>query len=372
MNLSEKIIAYAGEIGIEVTGIIDSNPLADLKTFLEEQQAQDFYTPFVKSPVSERVNPGLSLPGCKTVICLALPYYLPAGPATANNGPYGQVARIARFRDYHLLLRDKAQQIISFLSGISSRSFRHLISIDDGPLAERAFAGKTRGINGANTFFISKKYGSWVALGLIMLDIPLPLWPDPPANSERCLNCGLCRDNCPTGALSSPYRLNARKCLSFISQAKGIVSDRYREALGTRLYGCDTCQEVCPLNKDAAVSPVKEVANPVLPDNIPLIPLLNINKKVFSDTIGNTSAGWRGHQTLLRNAVIALGNSNNSAAVTPLADFIYNDPRPLIRLHAAWSLGKLDGTEAKQALEKSLRHENDEQVRLEINSALGK
>ncbi len=369
MNLIDEIIGYSIQIGIEITGITGAGPLTGLKPFLAERVRKGLRSPFENSSVSARIDPRLALPGCRSIICLALPYFTPSVPPRANGGPSGKVARMARCKDYHLLLESKANLLIEFLGRLYPRSFNYQILADKGPLMERAFAYQTDGIIGENTFFISPKYGSWVTLGLILLDISLPAWPRT-TRSKECLKCGRCREACPTGALYAPYRLNPWHCLSYITQAGGVIPPSFRKPLGSRIYGCDTCQEVCPLNKDISPSPLEEISAAIFDDHMPLIPLLDIDRREFSHTFGRTAAGWRGIDLIRRNVVVALGNSRDHRILKPLIDVFIDDPRPLIRLHAAWSIGQLGGSEAGQVLAYGFKHEPDEQVRKEIHSIL--
>ncbi|NLI70966.1 MAG: tRNA epoxyqueuosine(34) reductase QueG [Firmicutes bacterium] len=370
MSPVNDLIDYSNQIGIEITGIIEALPLAGLKSFLATRARTGLRSPFENSSLSARIDPRLLLPGCQSIICLALPYFIESSaPRSDNEGPCGKVARIARFRDYHEIAKNKARLLVNFMGRLFPRSFQYRLLVDREPLMERAFAYQTDGIIGENTFFISHRYGSWVILGLILLDIPLPAWP-PTTRSRSCLECGRCRKACPTGALYAPYLLDPRRCLSYVTQARGVVPLSFRESLGSRIYGCDTCQEVCPLNKEIPPSPLKEISAAVFDDHTPLIPLLGIDRREFSRTFGQTAAGWRGIDLIRRNAIIALGNSRDHRGLKPLSDVFTRDPQPLIRLHAAWSIGQLGGPEAERILSRGLERETDQRVQEEIRSAL--
>ncbi len=370
MSPVKDLIGYSTRIGIEITGIIEALPLAGLKPFLIERTRTGLRTPFESSSLSARIDPRLVLPGCRSIICLALPYFMASTPPRSDDeGPYGKVARMARFRDYHEIARNKARLLVDFMGRLFPRSFQYRLLVDKEPLMERAFAYQTDGMIGENTFFISHRYGSWVILGLILLDIPLPAWP-PTARSGECLGCGRCSKACPTGALYAPYLLDPRRCLSYITQARGIIPLSFRESLGSRIYGCDTCQEVCPLNSEKSPSPLKEISAAVFDDHTPLIPLLNIDRREFSRTFGQTAAGWRGIDLIRRNVIIALGNSRDQRGLKPLSEIFTRDPQPLIRLHAAWSIGQLESPESERILSRGLEQEPDRRVQEEIRSVL--
>ncbi len=368
MKLSERIKDYASQIGLANVGIIDARPLDTLKPFLKNRVQQGLVSPFEESNIARRIDPRLSLPGCMSIICLSIPYLTPP-KVIKEEGPWGQVARIARGEDYHVNLQDKARQILDFVKKTYPHSFDSLVLIDKGPLLERAFFRKAGGSTGENTTSFSPYFGSWIALGLILLTInlePLPLTPSPP----DCLHCGACRKACPTGALFEPYQINAWQCLSYLTQSKGIISPAFREKLGARIYGCDTCQEVCPLNKDLKMPAPHHLPQPVLPEKIPLIPFLEMNKKELLQIFAPSSAGWRGHKALRRNMLIALGNSNDNKSLEPLSKIINEEPSSELRIHAAWSLGQLEDPRARKILVKRLGRETDEMVQKEIITAL--
>ena len=391
MNISEKIISYAADIGLSPVGIIDAEPLNNLKPWLENQRQDGLTPPFLHTSIQARIDPQLTLPGCQSIICLAIPYLgnwrveeadmglenpkdHPLLQSTGLNGKEeelcGEIARIACGQDYHRVFAAKAHQLINFMNEASSSFFNYLVLSDTNPLLERAFFEKAGAVRGANTTIISSAYGSWIALGLILVDFPLKNIPFEQTPSFRCLNCGRCLKACPTGALHAPFQINPWRCLSFITQNKGIIPPSYRELMGCRIYGCDTCQEVCPQNQGQPFSPIQEFNPSVLPPTLPLKSLATINKKDYYLTIGQTAAGWRGRQTLRRNAIVALGNSKQPEAADLLNQLIQTDPSPLIRMHTAWALGQLNTTEARRILAARLSTENSKQVNQEIRAAL--
>lgn len=373
MNLSETLRQFASEKGIEYLGIIDAEPLYDFESYLEECRQKKIDPPFVQNTISQRINPRLSLPECQSIVCLVLPY-LPDYNKIAEaepEEPVGLLSKIAQVRDYHQVMFQKSSQIVEYLQEITSFTFNYLIHVDTGPLLERGFLQKAGIITGENTTLITPKYGSWVVAGLILLDIQLPSLSLEQTYSETCHNCGRCRQACPTGALLAPYQLNPWQCLSYISQMKGIIPRQYRNLLGNRLYGCDTCQEVCPLNHNIKPSGVPEFTTPVIPPNLQLPTLSQIDKKEFSRLIKPTAAGWVGRQTLRRNAIVAMGNSNSETTLPYLREILYNDQSYLIRNHAAWALGQFRGLpEVREYLQRALLLEKDPRVIEEIKYSL--
>ncbi len=379
----DRIQTLAREAGLDLAGVARVEPPAGLKEKLRARQRENRITPFEVQSIEQRLNPDRALTGCRSMIVIALSYLTAADPEPWGQGPRGMVAHCARGLDYHLLLKERAGKMIEFLRREFPATTRFRFLCDSSPLVERAVA-RQAGIGwiGENCTLTTPAHGSFVALGTILLDRELePATPEP----ENCRHCGRCRAACPTGALLEPYRLDPFRCLSYLTQAAGIVPAAYRPLLGTRLYGCDRCQEVCPHNRAgrnlpqnasakiaARDCPAPVLSFPFFPASTPLLPLLQISRKEFEHTIGYTAAGWRGKTVIQRNAVIALGNSGHCESVPDLARVLREDPRPVIRLHAAWSLGALGGNRARYYLEHCLRYEQDPAVLGEARGALEK
>ncbi len=369
MDLSKNILDYSKQLGLEVAGIIDAKPLYELRTHLENRIQGGLASPFENKSIEKRINPHQSLAGCQSIICFALSHLAASKSPPVNNEPYGKIAEFARGKDYHSVLQEKASQLINYIEKLYPSPFNFFISVDTSPLVERAFLHKAGGELGENTTFLSPFSGSRVSLGMILTDIPLSHHKITPP-SPLCLKCGLCRESCPTGALFAPFQIDARRCLSLITQSKGIIPRVFRKSLGVRLYGCDTCQNVCPFNRKIDKYLLKNLPPPILPDELPLITCSNMSKENFKKIFGRTAINWRGRQILRRNAIVAMGNSKNINVIKPLNNLLQNDPSPIIRLHSAWSLGQYGEIEARQALESCFPRENNVEVRQEIITSL--
>lgn len=371
MALSQlNVKDLAASIGISPVGVAGLQPWPGLRARLEKRQTEGRISPFEEQNLSRRLRPQLLLPDCRSIIVLGMPY--PATRATPDpaEGPRGEISRCAQGLDYHLLLNKKAEDLAELISRDSSAPVNYRILSDRSPLVERDLACRAGlGWIGQNCALVSPNYGSYMALGTIL--ISLALEPDKAIPSE-CLLCGRCRQACPTGALIEPHILDPQRCLSYRTQASGVVETAVRPLFGSRLYGCDLCQEVCPCNYTA----VRQEANPgneydaFFPARPLLLPLLEMTQKQFAASFGCTAAGWRGKTTIQRNVVIALGNSGDAKSVPALARILKSDPRPLLRLHAAWALGRIGNPRARYYLEASLRHETDPLVREESRQAL--
>jgi len=241
------------------------------------------------------------------------------------------------------------------------------VQVDNGPLLEREAAFLAGlGYYGYNCSLIVPGWGSWVALGLIVTDLEIE--PTLYQGERRCKECGQCLAACPSGALIGPYILNPSRCLSYLTQKRGLLHPEERTLLGVRLYGCDTCQEVCPENEGLSREQV-QLAKPFpFPD---LVNVLRLDNHSFKKQFGATALAWRGKGVLKRNALIALGNSGYATeeVIKILGQFL-SSPSPILRAHAAWALGQLKAPHAHVALEMALRKEQDPVVRQELEKAL--
>ena len=366
---SERLNEIADSVGLEEVGVVSAEPLGYMLDRLERRGIEGRVTPFEEEDPAKRISPGHLLPGCRSIITLTVPYSLPQkDEVDLNCGPRGKVARCAQGIDYHNIVEKKAEDLAMEVKKESGAAFNYRVLSDRSPLIERELARKSGlGVIGENCTLIDKKYGSFVAIGTILVDKEFE--PSPPAD-EPCRKCGKCREACPTGALTEPYIINPLRCISYLSQAGGVFPREFRTALGDRIYGCDICQEVCPHNDQVPPAPYREFAFPFFPAEPSLIPLLHLTRREYDLTINLTSAGWRGKTTLQRNIILALGDSGNRDVVPHLTRILENDPRHLIRLHSAWSLGRLGGPKAHFALQKSAEKDPEPAVREESLLAL--
>ncbi|HOL17007.1 MAG TPA: tRNA epoxyqueuosine(34) reductase QueG [Bacillota bacterium] len=367
----EKLKELAAGAGLELAGVTEARPLEHMLERLQRRRAEGRDTPFEEREPRRRLAPEALLPGCRSIIVLGLPYDFPEPlqkPSAKAAGPRGMVSRLARGLDYHVLLEHKARELLNLIKRELAGSIQSRILVDRSPLLEKELA-RAAGLGhiGAHCLLITPRYGSFVTLGTILLDRELE---QSAPGDAGCRGCGACREACPTGALPEPFILDPARCISYLTQARGIVPVELRSYMGGQLYGCDLCQEACPDNRKALQRGSAEASFPFFPAKPLLLPLLRLTRKEFDQTIGLTAAGWRGKTTLQRNAVIALGNSGDPAAIPALAEILKHDPRPLLRLHAAWSLGRLGGAAARRHLENSRLHETDSTVLREVNTAL--
>lgn len=368
-KLKEELIQYSRTIGIDKIGFAAADPFETLKRRLEEHRKLGYESGFEEPDLEKRTNPRAILPEAQSIIAIALAY--PSrmeNPPRSKPGAYrGILCRASWGLDYHHILREKLNQLEAFIRKRVPEAHCQSM-VDTGPLSDRAVAERAGiGFSGKNTAIITKEFGSWVYLGEMLTSIPFE--PDQPV-TESCGTCTKCLDACPTGALVQGGQLNAQKCLAYLTQVKGFIPEEYREKIGNRLYGCDTCQVVCPYNyrknftHHPQMKPDPEVAKPLLK------PLLTISNRHFRQKFGPTASAWRGKKPIQRNAIIALAHFKDKSAVFDLIQLLVDDPRPVIRGTAAWALGKIGTAEAVDALKKAERKEKDEAVVAEIKAAL--
>jgi epoxyqueuosine reductase len=368
-QLKREIIAYSKKIGIDKIGFASADPFEELKDRLRTQQELGYQSGFEEPDIDKRTNPSLIVPQAKSIIAIALAY-----PSKMKNAPKstkeewrGVFCRASWGKDYHDILRDRMRKLEQFIQKKAPQAEVKSM-VDTGELSDRAVAERAGiGWSGKNCATITPEFGSYVYLGEVITTISLP--PDQPI-TDQCGTCNKCVDACPTGALVQGGQLDSNKCIAFLTQTKGFLPDQYREKLGNRLYGCDTCQQVCPENKGInfhhhpEMEPDPELAKPKLK------PLLKISNREFREKFGPIAGSWRGKKPIQRNAIIALGNFKDQSAVSELIDVLKNDPRPVIRGTAAWSLGKIGGSEAENALELAKKREKDGDVQAEIEKGL--
>ncbi len=294
-------------------------------------------------------------------------YVTPAPPPMPTSSALEILnARYARGEDYHRVLGDRLRRFADALPALlgPGETFR---SVDTGAVLEKAWAERAGiGWTGKHTNLVSRELGSWTFLGVLLTTAALP--PDPP-HGDFCGACDRCMRACPTGAIVAPYQLDARLCISYLTiELRGAIPRPLRPLLGNRVFGCDDCLAVCPWNRfatearDPALAPPRGLA---FPD---LVSLLRLGEGEYRERFRRTALHRAKRSGLRRNAAVALGNVGGPGAVPPLAEALA-DPDPLVRGHAAWALGAVGGTEAKEALAARARVENDSFVADEIVAA---
>lgn len=370
-QLKEELMDYSRSIGIDKIGFASAAPFLTLKERLQTQQDLGYQSGFEESDIKKRTEPRRLLPQAQSIIAIALAYpsKMKQPPKKDDGENRGRFCRASWGKDYHHILRGRLQKIEAFLAErVPELEVRSMV--DTGELADRAVAERAGiGASGKNCSIITPELGSYVYLGEMITNLPLP--PDEPIE-DLCGSCNKCVDACPTGALVQGGQLDANKCMAFLTQTKDFLPDKDRDLIANNLYGYDTCQLVCPYNKNMDVhhhpemEPDPEVVRPKLK------PLLKMSNREFKSTFGDIAGSWRGKKPIQRNAILALAHYKDESAVDDLIDLLDRDPRPVIRGTAAWALGKIGSAGTEEILEVAKAWENDHQVLAEIDKGLSK
>jgi len=297
---------------------------------------------------NRRTDPRRVLSGARTIISLAAAY--PASGAPRDGGhprpssPSGRIARYAQARDYHDVLAQPTRDLAKFVEHLGGPNTLSRTYVDTGPILERAFGQESGlGFVGKHTNLISRHLGNWFVLAEILTSLELEL--DAP-QQNRCGSCTRCLEACPTRAITAPFRLDARLCISYLTiELKEPIPEALRASVGDRIFGCDDCLEVCPWNRFARTGRLmQEAARPDLsrPD---LLELLQLDDKSFRRRFRDTSL-WRGKRPrLLRNVCVALGNVGDRDAL-PALSRAGSDPDLLIAEHARWAVRTIESRSA--------------------------
>ncbi|MET3547638.1 epoxyqueuosine reductase [Paenibacillus favisporus] len=360
-QLKQDIKEAAAGFGIDDIGFASADPFVSLKSILENHRKLGYESGFEEPDLDKRVTPALpdAQPASLIAIAVAYPSKMEHKPKQVPGQYRGILARSAWGRDYHQVLRDAMGKLEAFIRERVPDAVMESM-VDTGALVDRAVSERAGiGFSAKNCCIISPKWGSWIYLGEMVTNIPFP--PDTPV-TEDCGDCTMCIDACPTGALVGPGQLNAQRCISFLTQTKGFLEDEVMRKIGNRLYGCDTCQVICPKNKGKNWTHHEYLLPDPEKDKPLLLPILDLSNKEFKEKFGESAAAWRGRKPIQRNAVIALGNFKDTSAVPRLGRVLLEDPRPELRGAAAWSLGRIGGEEALNWLNKGLASEQDEKV----------
>lgn len=355
MDLTQDIKAAAYMLGFDRVGVSDAAPLREAEAAIQLRLAQghmDGLRWFTPERARLATRPQELLPGAQSIVALAASYLgqRPA-PASQRGQPRGKIARYAWGQDYHDVLKELARALVARIEEIAARPIKARIFVDSSPLAERAVAERAGlGWFGKNTMLLLPGAGSWAFLCEVMLDLALE--PDQPVK-KSCGACHRCLDVCPTGALVAPGVLDNPRCISFLTiELKESIPRHLRPLMGSWVFGCDDCQEVCPVNRRPL--PARIAALRAYEEDMAFPPLLSL--LALSD--GEFRARYRGTPVLRakswglqRNACVALGNLGDPMAIPALAGVLRNEAQHLlVREHAAWALGRFPDHAARRAL----------------------
>jgi epoxyqueuosine reductase len=331
--------ALALETGFDLAGVAEAAAPAEL-AFLAEWVARGFAgeMAYLATQVDRRSDARAAFPWARSLLCVALQYDTPH-PYSTEPRSGGWIARYAWGDDYHdvmkTMLERLAGRLRAELGPCQTRCY-----VDTGPIVERAYAAAAGiGAWGKNTCLLHPEHGSWFFVGELVTDLELA--PDA-ARPDMCGSCTACLEACPTGALPAPYQLDATRCISYLTiELKGAIPEAHREAIGTHVFGCDICQDVCPWNRKrrhsgpAAFEPRPGLTAPELAR------LAALDEDAYRESFRGSAVKRARRRGLLRNVALALGNSGEPAH-RPVLERLARDPDPLVSEHAAWALGRLE------------------------------
>lgn len=382
MSLASQIKELGEEIGLDIVRITNTESFPEAEKHIIES-VEKGYTPendyyafknITEKPnnlnlnkIGKRCNPKSILKRAKSIISVAQCYLIEEIEDVQNeNQPLGKIAKYD-IGNFYYDVKLKLKKIVDFINQETDFKYKSknkscYVSLTEKPIAQRAGVGWY----GKNGIIITERFGSWVVLGEIITELEL----DTDESLKRdCGDCTICIDSCPTKAIVSPYVIDRTKCLQFISERVMKIPLAFREKWEDRLYGCTTCQEVCPQNREVRPKKYKPEYG-YIGSRIPLIPLLQITEGEFQNYFAYNQIAMRPREAIIRNAALALGNIGDSRAVVPLIKVLQEDDNSIVRGHTAWALGKIRGKKAKIALEKAIKIEKDKEVREEIINAL--
>jgi len=352
--MKEKIRARARELGFDLCRFTTA-AAPDHAQQLEEWLAGGRHgeMEYLRRNAPKRMDPQLVLPGAQSAIVLAVSYFRAeprptVKPASHSSGDAsGVVARYAQYADYHDILADPLKQLTECVNQLGGPKTRSLWYVDTGPILERDLAQRAGlGFIGKHTSLINRELGNWFFLAEILST--LEIQPDKPERNH-CGTCTKCIRACPTGAITAPFQLDARRCISYLTiELKGPIPVEFRRALGNRIYGCDDCLAACPWNRFAREGQLMRKHLRADLDTPELIDLLRLDQAGFKERFKGTPMLRTKRRGLLRNVCVALGNVGDMSALPALARATL-DPEPLVAEHARWAIEEI----GRRAIQKS-------------------
>ena len=364
-DLKAAFADQARALGFDSIGITDPDAIADagrhFRNFLADGAHGDM--DWLADRPERRADPRVLWPGVRSVIMLGVNYGPDENPlAILEQRTRGAISVYARGDDYHDVIKKRLKALARWLvaaSGGEVKVFVDTAAVMEKPLAQAAGLGW----QGKHTNLVSREFGSWLFLGAIFTTSELPR---DDAETDHCGSCRACLDICPTAAFPAPYKLDARRCISYLTiESKGPIPREFRKAIGNRIYGCDDCLAVCPWNKfaqagrEAKLVARDELRAPGLAD------LARLDDAAFRALFTKSPVKRIGRDRFIRNVLIAIGNSNERALAVE-AERLLDDQSPLVRGAAVWALAQLIGwKEFAARAPDAIRTESDESVRRE-------
>ncbi len=350
--MKERIRQRAHDLGFDDCRFTTAAPpihAAEFQKWLAQDQHGEMT--WLQRNAHKRVEPQQVLPGAKSVIALVISYVQSPKSRAQSRDTFGVVARYAQFTDYHDVLAERLRTLTNSISEIGGSEARSLWYVDTGPILERDFAQRAGlGFVGKHTNLISRKLGNWIFLSEILTTLELE--PDAPERNH-CGKCVRCIAACPTNAITEPFNVDARRCISYLTiELKGSIPIELRPLIGNRIYGCDDCLAVCPWNRFAREGAMMKPHARAELSTPNLLQLLSLDEAGFKKLFAGTPIQRTKRRGLLRNVCVALGNFGDESAL-PSLEKATRDHEPLIREHASWGLEQISlRTSGKQSEER--------------------
>ncbi|BAL23530.1 4Fe-4S type ferredoxin protein [Azoarcus sp. KH32C] len=339
-GLVAQIGIWASELGFDAVAVADVD-LASAEPGLAAWLADGFHgeMDYMARHGMKRARPAELVPGTVRVVSARMNYWPDAAEAGDALGDANRayVSRYALGRDYHKLMRNRLQKLAERMAAAAPHGFR--VFVDSAPVLEVELASRSGlGWRGKHTLLLDRKAGSYFFLGEIFTDLPLPV--SPPAE-PHCGTCHACLDACPTGAIVAPYRVDARRCISYLTiELKDAIPEELRPLIGNRIYGCDDCQLACPWNRFARLGAEADFQPRHGLDRARLVELMAWSEAEFMERMAGSAIYRIGYERWLRNLAVGLGNAPSSPEVLAALQARADDPSPLVREHVAWALAQ--------------------------------
>jgi epoxyqueuosine reductase len=349
VSLASDIKIWSRELGFQETGVSDAKAeKSHVERGLLEWLKEGYHgnMDYMAKHGIKRSHPDKLIPGTLRVISVRMNYSPPKARNSwqvMENSEKAFISRYALGRDYHKVLRGRLQKLADKITAqIGHCNYR--VFSDSAPVMEVEWAQRSGlGWRGKHTLLLSREAGSMFFLGEIYTDLPLPV--DNPIDNH-CGTCTKCIDICPTKAIIGPYRLDARRCISYLTiENKGSIPESLRPLIGNRVYGCDDCQLICPWNKYAAVTGESDFSVRNGLDNASLVELFGWSKEEFDTRLAGSPIRRIGHEQWLRNLAVGLGNASSSKDISDALKARYNDDSPMVREHVQWALRQHEPTD---------------------------
>jgi epoxyqueuosine reductase len=337
MNLKSQLVAIASELGFDSCRVAECRApehVGEFENWLGQGAAGEMN--YMERGAEKRANPQKILPGARSIIVLALNYFQGDTIRRSQNAAAGRIARYAWGDDYHGVIEAKLNKIDNFLRKFGGEQKCY---VDTGPVLERDLAAQAGiGWHGKSTMLIDERLGAWFFLAEILTTLELA--PDAPAR-ERCGKCTRCIDACPTGAIVAPHRVDARRCISYLTvELKGAIPLEFRSLIGDRIFGCDDCLEACPWNRFAQVSHESAFSARESTTSFALRDYLKLTDTEFRNLFRNSPIKRIKRRGFLRNVCVALGNVGTRDDL-PALERVATDAEPLIAEHADWAIEQI-------------------------------